>query len=130
LLVTYAHDLDLFLTFTEDRNIEIGSDLKRSLERFHEQLPDIDRDRIHYQKWWKENGEIWTRNLRLAIIEHRNIGYDWQFSPEQKEILKQYYDSIKLLVECMYSTPNISDKTIQKIEETLLLPVAEIEKCY
>lgn len=128
LLVTYAHDLDLFLTFTEDRNIEIGSDLKRALERFHEQLPDLDRDRIHYQKWWKENGEIWTRNLRLAIIEHRNIGYDWQFSTEQKMVLKQYYDSIKLLVECMYSTPNISDKTIQEIEETLLLPIAEIEK--
>lgn len=128
LLVTYAHDLDLFLTFTEDRNIEISGDLKHALERFRDQLPDLDRDRIHYQEWWQENGEIWTRNLRLAIIEHRNIGYDWQFGSEQKNILKQYYNSIKLLVECIYRTPKITDKTIQEIEETILLPIAEIEK--
>ncbi|MEA5471013.1 NACHT domain-containing protein [Spirulina sp. 06S082] len=128
LLVTYAHDLDLFLTFTEDRNIEISGDLKHALERFRDQLPDIDRDRIHYQEWWKENGEIWTRNLRLAIIEHRNIGYDWQFGSEQKNILKQYYNSIKLLVECIYRTPKITDETIQEIEDTILLPIAEIDK--
>ncbi|WP_204102696.1 MULTISPECIES: NACHT domain-containing protein [Spirulina sp. CCY15215] len=128
LLVTYAHDLDLFLTFTEDRNIEISGDLKNALERYRDQLPDIDRDRIHYQEWWQENGEIWTRNLRLAIIEHRNIGYDWQFDSAQKTILKQYYNSVKLLVDCMYRNPKITDAAIQEIEETILLPIAEIDK--
>ncbi|MEH2246883.1 MAG: hypothetical protein V7K85_30490 [Nostoc sp.] len=31
------------------------------------------------------------------LIKYRNIGYDWQFNEQQKELLQQYYDVKKLL---------------------------------
>ena len=56
------------------------------------------------------------------------IGKNWQFSEEQKELLMQYYDANKLLVDCLNSYCVVSDKVRQEIEDTLLLPIAEIEK--
>lgn len=128
LLVTVAHDLNLFLTFSQDRAFDLDPDLKQSLKRFKNQLPDMETDRKRFQQWWKTNGKIWTQNLRMAIIQHRNIGYDWQFSEKQKELLKQYYEANKFLIDCLNSSPNTSSKVRQEIEETLLLPMSEIEE--
>lgn len=62
------------------------------------------------------------------MIKHRNIGHDWQFSIQQKELLKQYYDANLLLVYCMISDCYVSREVRQEIEDTLLLPIAEIQK--
>jgi predicted NACHT family NTPase len=56
------------------------------------------------------------------MIKHRNIGHDWQFSHEEKEALKQYYDANKLLVECLNNGCDVAPEVSQEIEETLLLP--------
>ena len=70
----------------------------------------------------------WVKAMRKVMIEHRNIGHDWQFSEEQKEKLQQYYDANKLLVDCLNSDCYISRVVREEIEETLLLPIAEIQK--
>jgi hypothetical protein len=62
------------------------------------------------------------------MIEHRNIGHNWQFSKEQIGLLRQYYDANKLLVDCLYNASNVTPVVRSHIEETLLLPIAEIEK--
>ena len=62
------------------------------------------------------------------MIKHRNIGHDWQFSDKQKEKLQQYYDANKFLVECLDSDSYVTREVREEIEETLLLPMAEIEK--
>jgi predicted NACHT family NTPase len=126
LLVTLAHDLSLFMTFAEDRDLAIEPELKLALNRFQNQLPDTDRDAADYQKWWKSNSQTWIRNLRLVIIEHRNVGYDWQFNQDQKALLRQYYNANKLLVECLYNNPRVDPETVNAIEATLLLPMADI----
>ncbi|MBE9115501.1 NACHT domain-containing NTPase [Lusitaniella coriacea LEGE 07157] len=128
LLVTFAYDLGLFLTFVDNLHIQLEHELKQSLKRFKSQLPDAEGDKSTYQKWWKSNSEIWTQNLRLTIIAYRNIGYDWQFKTQEKELLKQYYDANKLLVECLKRISRVSGDVRQEIESTLLLPIAEIEK--
>ncbi|MCW6035518.1 NACHT domain-containing protein [Spirulina subsalsa FACHB-351] len=130
LLGTFANDLGLFITFMQDRQLKLDPDLRAALNRFKEQIPDATQDRSKYQKWWQANNKIWTRNLRLVIIESRNIGYDWQFSKAQQELLKQYYEANKLLVACLYSNPKISPDVIQEIEDTLILSVAELESRY
>jgi predicted NACHT family NTPase len=56
------------------------------------------------------------------MIEHRNIGHNWQFSKEQRELLRQYYDANKLLVDCLNSSCNVTPAVRSQIEETLLLP--------
>ena len=55
-------------------------------------------------------------------IKYRNIGYDWQFSTQQKQALQQYYDANKLLWDCINSSCYTTHTVRQEIEETLLLP--------
>ncbi|MFN6540687.1 MAG: NACHT C-terminal helical domain 2-containing protein [Nostoc sp. EkiNYC01] len=109
---TLAHDLDLDL------------ELKHKLQQFQDQLPNPTYDDQEASKaWWQENGQAWTEQLRAVMIEHCNIGHDWQFSDSQKKLLEQYYDANKLLVDCLNSECYVSRDVRQHIEDTLLLPV-------
>jgi hypothetical protein len=62
------------------------------------------------------------------MITHGNIGHNWQFSNVQEELLLKYYDTNKLLVDCLNSDCYVSREIRQEIEYTLLLPMSEIEK--
>ncbi|KAB8318591.1 NACHT domain-containing NTPase [Tolypothrix campylonemoides VB511288] len=115
------HRLDAAIDCTENL------DLNRLLLQLKVQIP-CQEDNEGYKAWWKANGQAWTEQLRTLMIEHRNIGHDWQFTDTQKELLQQYYDTNKLLVDCLNSDCYISRKVRQEIEDTLLLPMAEIEK--
>jgi len=100
----------------------------QALQKLKAQLPNPNREEERFRQWWQANGQAWTEQLRAVMIEHRNIGYDWQFSEEQREVLKQYYHANKLLVDCLNRSCNVTPAVRSHIEETLLLPIAEIEK--
>ena len=104
-------------------------DLQRSLEQIRNQLPDFSaKNKENCRQWWQANGIAWTEQLRSIMIEHQNIGHDWQFSEKQKKLLQQYYDANKLLVDCLNSDCYVSREVRESIESTLLLPIASIEK--
>jgi predicted NACHT family NTPase len=86
------------------------------------ELPDPDRDKEKFQEVWADARPSWTEQLRAIMIKYCNIGYDWQFSEEQIELLIQYYDANEFLLECMESDCYVSREVRQEIEETLLLP--------
>jgi predicted NACHT family NTPase len=77
-------------------------------------------------QWWQANGQWWREELRAVMIKHRDVGHDWQFNDEQKQLLRQYYDANKLLIDCLNSDCSVSPDVRQAIEATLLLPIAEI----
>ena len=82
-----------------------------------------------YQKlneWWQINGHAWTDQLRSLLIKYRNIGHDWQFTEAQEQLLQQYYDASKLLVDCLKNGDSVSRKVREAIEDTLLLPIEVI----
>ncbi|MEM9274404.1 MAG: NACHT domain-containing NTPase [Cyanobacteria bacterium P01_F01_bin.143] len=81
-----------------------------------------------FNKWWQSNGKTWEEDLRKIMIEHRNIGHDWQFDQRQKELLEQYYRANQLLTQCLQRECYVSVEVRQYIEETILLPITEIEK--
>lgn len=127
------------------RNCDHNPKLKQLLMQLGSQLPQLptsDEDEecdltdydetTDYEQWWKVNGQAWTEQLREVIIEHRNIGHNWQFSDiHTEELLRQYYYANKLLINCLNSASKaktITPKTRSHIEETLLLPIAEIKK--
>ncbi|HIK03243.1 MAG TPA: NACHT domain-containing NTPase [Trichormus sp. M33_DOE_039] len=116
--------LDLYL----DCSLDLYLELKPLLQQLKDQLLNVyDPDAPEaFKYWWKENGQAWTEQLRAFMIEHRNIGHDWQFSKEQKELLQQYYDANKLLIDCLNSECYVSRDVRQHIEDTLLLPVKTI----
>ncbi|MEH2010086.1 NACHT domain-containing NTPase [Nostoc sp.] len=70
----------------------------------------------------------WREQLRPVLVEYRNIGHDWQFTDKQKKLFKQYCDANKFLVDCLNSDCYVSRQVRQQIEDTLLLPIAEIKQ--
>ncbi|MBD2018724.1 NACHT domain-containing NTPase [Leptolyngbya sp. FACHB-36] len=104
-------------------------ELRNKLQELYERLPDTGyKNRKSFDRWREANGETWREELRAVMIEHRNIGHDWQFSNAQKYLLQQYYDANKLLVDCLNSDCYVSREVRQEIEDTLLLPIEEIRK--
>jgi predicted NACHT family NTPase len=62
-----------------------------------------------------------------TITHYRNIHHPWQFSPEQQQTLKRYYDANQLLIDCLNSNCEVTETIRQEIEATLLLPQTELE---
>ena len=99
--------------------------LQRALEQLKEQPPNLARDRSRFKQWWEANGENWTEQLRSVMIKYRHIGHDWQFSNQQKDALKQYYNSNSLLLDCLNSERYMMSTVREEIKKTLLLPIAK-----
>ncbi|PZV10878.1 MAG: signal transduction protein [Leptolyngbya sp.] len=118
-------ELHRFLARAIYDSSNVDSDLKINLEQMKAQLPD-DFDSI--QKWWNAERREWVSALQSTILRYRNIGHDWQFSEAQQEKIRQYYDANQLLVDCLNSDCYVTKATRQYIEDTLLLPISEIEK--
>ncbi|MEC4895591.1 MAG: NACHT domain-containing NTPase [Oscillatoria sp. PMC 1051.18] len=98
-----------------------NSKLGQALQKLKQQLPGDRESEAEFQQWWQQNGTAWTNQLRTITIEHRNIGHNWQFSREQAQALKDYYEANQLLVDCLNSDCYVSREVRQEIEATLLL---------
>lgn len=128
-------DLDLNLARALDRTLDRALDcalaigtpnLSQKLQALKETLQEgISQD---FQQWWQIHGTTWTAQLQAAMIRHRNIGHDWQFSEAQKQLLQRYYDANKLLVDCLKISYPDDHPLRQKIESTLLLPISTMEQ--
>jgi hypothetical protein len=100
--------------------------LKNQLLPYTDEYSEDEYKRI--TAWWDENGRAWVDNLRALMLKHRDIGYERKFTSQQKELLKHYYEANKLLGDCIKSASNnLTVRVPSQIEETLLLPIAEIE---
>ncbi len=108
-------------------NLELDLEFKQALQQLKTRLSDP-YDEERFKQWWQANGKAWTEQLTAVMIKYRNIGHDWQLSKEQRELLKQYYHANKLLIDCLNNASNVTFAVRSHIEETLLLPIAEIEK--
>ncbi|MCP2727505.1 NACHT domain-containing protein [Limnofasciculus baicalensis] len=93
-----------FLKFSLDLAFNLDRSLKRALQ--------LDRNRDPYPD--------------LALLSDN--GKPWIFTEDKKELLKEYHHATILLVDCLNSTSNLTRSVRQEIEDTLLLPIAEIEK--
>jgi predicted NACHT family NTPase len=103
-------------------------ELGQSLQELSEQVSERHNNPEKFGKWWRANSQTWREKYRSILMKYRNIGHNWQFSLPQKRLLEQYCYANILLVDCMNSSFVVSDEVRQEIEETLLLPIAEIEE--
>jgi len=110
-------------------NIALGTshnpELLQKLQKLKEQRPSVE-DLNAYKQWWRTNGEDWTANFRDTIIQHRNIGHNWQFAENHQLLLQQYYDANYLLIDCLNSDCHVSREVREEIEATLLLPIVSL----
>jgi predicted NACHT family NTPase len=120
---TFKRDLDRAITLALD------PELKHRLQQLQDQIPfwdSYDSSQL-YRQWWLTNGKAWTVQLRSVMIQHCDIGHDWQFSDQQEQLLQQYYDANKLLVNCLNSDCYLSREVRNEIETTLLLPISSLQ---
>lgn len=102
-------------------NENTNYEFNEAIEKFKNYLPISNRD--IFRQWWLNNGLEWSENLRDVIIQYRDIGQDWQFTESQKELLVQYYQANKFLMECLNSGCNVSHEVRAHIEDNLFLPL-------
>ena len=125
----HARNLDLAhnLHYACTRNLD--SELRHKIQALQEQLLGIcGNDSENIEQWGNPNQQNWTKQLRALMIQYCGIGHDWQFDDTQKKKLQQYYDANQLLMNCLNSDCYVSREVRQEIEDTLLLPISEIEK--
>lgn len=140
LAITYVQDLDIpypyarasafnlvsVLTFAT--HFDLDPEFKRALNQLKEQLPGFpeivteERWWVREREWWEAHGPSWTEQLIKLLIKYRNIGHNWQWKPQQKNLLIQYYFANKLLLQCLKSAYEVTPSIREEIEETLLLP--------
>jgi predicted NACHT family NTPase len=105
--------------------LDVG--LYKSLQQLSDQLPNSRQSQERFRLWWQTNYSAWAEQLNLTIINYRNINHQWQFSPEQQQVLQRYYDANQLLLDCLHSNSEVTPAIRQEIEATLLLPQKELE---
>ncbi|MBD6618361.1 NACHT domain-containing NTPase [Komarekiella sp. 'clone 1'] len=125
LVLDHVHALTI--AFNEAVDLVVEPELKQALQKLKKQLPYIDSDQNKFGDWWQAKGKSWGEQFRKMLIKYRNIGHNWQFNEQQKELLQQYYNANKLLVDCLNSASFVTPVVRQEIEETLLLAIADIE---
>jgi predicted NACHT family NTPase len=131
----FAQDFDRALALDIDQKFR--ESLQVIVRQLKDELPDPETvvsdgnvccDVTKVSHWWTANRRNWIDKIKSLVRHYRNIGHDWQFSEEQKELLQKYYDANGLLVKCLNSGCEVSKAVKEEIEETLLLPITEIEK--
>lgn len=130
--LSFSLDSASALVFALDRLAKIEL-LKRNdpetsiqLKSLKSQIPDGQNSKA-FTSWWKTAGKLWTENLRAVMVNHRNIGHDWQFTTIQTDKLRQYFNANKLLAECLNSDCYVAKATREEILSSLLLPMSELE---
>src|SRR5207237_1025934 len=117
LAFNFNHNLDPANVLVSVFALDVDPELKQALQKLQAELPDPKAEREKFEAWRQAKGQVWFEEIRNVL------GHDLQLSEPQKDLLKQYYDANKLLVECLNSAPQVSEAVRQEIEETLLLPV-------
>ncbi len=101
--------------------LDLEPELTRAMQELESELPHPDKEAQLFDDWRVQKGRAWVEKLTGAIA------YDFQLDDRQKNLLKEYYKATKSLIEYLNSGCEVSPAVRQDIEETLFLPIAEIQ---
>lgn len=114
---TLEFALNLGLTRQRDR----ADELQRLLQKLRAELPNLDKHLENVKAWWVSAGQAWMEKFTFAIEKYSSDGVHWQFSKQQKQLLKDYYETNKLLADCLNSDCQVTPAVREEIENSLLL---------
>jgi predicted NACHT family NTPase len=120
-------DLALALTLNLALAPSLDHELVVKLEELKTQLP-LPGNWQHFQQWQQVQGQQWLERLRHIMIQHRNIGHNWQFNEQQQQQLQRYYNANHFLVKLMKIDGAVSKEVRAEIEDSLLLPWDELQR--
>ena len=105
--------------------LDVG--LHKSLQKLSDELPNSRQSQERFGLWGQTNYSAWAEQLKMTVINYRNINHEWQFSQQQQQVLQRYYDANQLLLDCLHSNSEVTAAIRQEIEASLLLPQKELE---
>jgi hypothetical protein len=88
-----------------------------------EMLFQIQQQQANYQNkfvWWESCRPYWQQRLRELMRVRLKLRSDWNFDEEEKTLLISYYNTTRLLAECMNRSQKRSEETYNFIAENLL----------
>jgi predicted NACHT family NTPase len=59
--------------------IVLDAGLHKSLQQLKEQLPSPNQNQEKWKIWWQTHSSAWVEQLKMTIINYRNIDHRWQF---------------------------------------------------
>ncbi len=123
--VLFEVDLDRVLARLIAVNLE--PEISQIIQQLQAEMPDPDRNKEIFDSWWNSNDKAWIEQLKELNIPDFKVNRDELFKKPLKDSLKKYYDLNQYLFNCLTNNSDISPKLRDEIENTLLLPIAEIE---
>ncbi len=122
LALDLARDLDLARARALDNARSLGlAQLVNELESLRAELPASPSE-----SWLRDQFPAWTERLRATALHHRDIGHDFDLTPQDAQLLEQYLRANLLILECMNTARGLSTQVRDYIESTMLLPADQI----
>jgi predicted NACHT family NTPase len=119
---TFFHKNDE-IVFEAMLNKPCDGTFTNAMYRVIDEIQNASKEEAEYQI-----ADYWVKKFRELLIEHRNIGHNWQLSKEERSLLSRYVVACDLISTCLNNDSYISRDVRGQIESTLLLPIAEIQK--
>jgi predicted NACHT family NTPase len=120
-LSTLEKTLEFALALDLARQPDRAAEFQRLLQKLKAELPNLDRDLEKVKAWWGDAGKAWIEKLTSGIDKYSRAGVHWQFSKDQKQAIKDYYEANKLLADCLNSDCQVTPAVREQIENSLLL---------
>jgi len=93
--------------------------LRTSIEAWSFQVDQQLSNYASQSEWWYARHDMWKDRVRQFLNQHFQVRCDWNFSEDEKKLLRQYYDGTKLLAECL-NLAKPTKGTYQRIASNLL----------
>lgn len=78
---------------------------------------------------WRMRAGNWMINFKGVLVKYFDMGHNWRFTKNQQEKLNQYYESHRVLIDCLSSGCYLTKGVRDTIEQSLLLPeMSDYEK--
>jgi len=93
--------------------LDFEPELKQALQQIKAELPDLDEEKERFEDWRQNNGQDWIDKIKNIL------GHDLQLDDEQRNLLKQYYNANRCLLEELNSNSNVTPTVREEIKNKL-----------
>ncbi|XWK91520.1 MAG: NACHT domain-containing NTPase [Phormidium sp.] len=124
--IVFEVNLDRVLACLITVNLE--PEISKIIQQLQAEMPDPDHNKEVFDSWWNRNNQAWIEQLKNLNIPDFNVSRDNLSEKRLKDSLKQYYELNQYLFNCLKNSFNRSANIRNEIEDTLLLPIAEIKR--
>lgn len=112
--------------YVMDVALKIVLNSKQLKTGVREKLQEV-RENLYQGDSEEEKVKQLADKSRTVAKNNHQMGKDWHFNDDQKELMKQYYNANLLLISCLKTDCYVNLKLRKEIEDTLLLPIDEVE---